>query len=485
MIKKIFLGFAILVVLVGAYGLWKPLPDGLQIESQIYHVPNSAVHFYSDKTHTDTNGVRHFNQQIFDEAFKMIQEANHYILLDMFLFGDFLGTATTSHRQLSKELTDVLIEKKKQNPETIIQIITDPINLVYGGYQPPYFNALVANGVSVIVSNLVPLRDSNPIYSAFWRTFFQWLPDSGTGNFLPNLLDARKPKMSIPAYLNALNFKANHRKVLMTNYTKNNKTGFSVLVTSANPHDGSSAHSNIAIKVDDHLWKDMLESERAVANFSDIPFMEPQEDLLDLVTDNDGDVKVQLLTERAIKKKILTLLNKLDTGDAFDMAMFYISDRDIVRALKGADERGVTIRILLDPNKDAFGREKNGIPNRQVANELIKNTNGNTKIRWCDTRGEQCHSKILIFKSGDDYSIILGSANLTRRNLDNFNLETNVYVSGSGSVTAIADAIQFFNTNWNNDGEKLYSTVYDTYADGSFGKTIWYRLGEFTGMSRY
>ncbi len=50
--------------------------------------------------------------------------------------------------------------------------------------------------------------------------------------------------------------------------------------------------------------------------------------------------------------------------------MFYLSERQIIKALIAAQQRGVQVRVLLDPNKDAFGREKNGIPNRQVAAEL-------------------------------------------------------------------------------------------------------------------
>ena len=165
--------------------------------------------------------------------------------------------------------------------------------------------------------------------------------------------------------------------------------------------------------------------------------------------------------------------------------MFYISDRSIVKALKKADERGVKIRLIFDPNKDAFGREKNGIPNRQVANELIKNSNGNTEIKWCDTHGEQCHSKLAIFKRNENYSLIQGSANLTRRNLENFNLETNVYVAGAPDTPAIQDAVNFFNTNWNNENGQTYTTAYETYADDSFSKNLIYRFTEFTGLSSY
>lgn len=68
--------------------------------------------------------------------------------------------------------------------------------------------------------------------------------------------------------------------------------------------------------------------------------------------------------------------------------MFYFSDRDIINALTNAADRGVNIKILMDPNKDAFGRTKDGTPNRQVASELHKH---GIKIRWCNTYGEQCH----------------------------------------------------------------------------------------------
>ena len=94
--------------------------------------------------------------------------------------------------------------------------------------------------------------------------------------------------------------------------------------------------------------------------------------------------------------------------------MFYLSERKIVKGLIAAHERGVKLRILLDPNKDAFGREKNGIPNRQVASELHK---AGIPVRWCNTQGEQCHNKILMKYGAQQSEMILGSANFTARNL--------------------------------------------------------------------
>ena len=165
--------------------------------------------------------------------------------------------------------------------------------------------------------------------------------------------------------------------------------------------------------------------------------------------------------------------------------MFYLSDRDLVKALKDADVRGVTIQILLDANKDAFGREKNGIPNRPVAHELMRHTTGNTTIRWCVTAGEQCHSKMLLTATDTTTELLLGSANFTRRNLDNYNLETNIRLIDTGTSSAIQAATDYFNEQWTNADGRVYSTSYDTYGESHLGKRIWYRIGEFTGMSHY
>ncbi len=473
---------AVFVVVAMAYGLFKPLPAGLRVEGTVHTVPDSSVRFFADRTYTDTVGVRHTEQEIFDEMFRMIREAHSYVLVDMFLFNDLLGSGTSSHRQLSQELTDSLIAKKKSQPEITIQVITDPVNSIYGGYDSPHIAQLRSVGIPVIVTKLSELRDSNPLFSGAWRLLIQWTPD-GLPAVFPNILDSQKPKLSIRPYLAALNFKANHRKVLVADGMINGRLRMSTLVTSANPHDGSSAHSNSAVRIDEAVWRDVIESERAVAEFSGEPFVQVPEPLR-TIRDIEGDVSVRLLTEGAIEDAIVARIRALSRGDTLDMAMFYLSDRDVVRAMKVADSTGAKIRVLLDPNKDAFGRKKDGVPNRQVADELLKHTTGNTSVRWCATHGEQCHSKMLIFKSGTSSVMILGSANLTRRNIGDYNLESNVLIEGK-RVAAIRDAEQFFNETWSNPNGRTYSADYDVYKNESKIKTIQYQIMEGLGTSSF
>lgn len=482
--KKIIFGLCAFVCSVGIYNIYKPLPPEIDMTGNEYNISVQDIYFFTDRTYVDTLGARHSDQQIFDEIFRMIRDAHSYVLIDMFLFNDFLGTATSSYRGLSGELVDVLIEKKKLNPDMVIQVITDPLNTLYGEYNSEQLNALSQAGISVTETKLTALRDSNPLYSSLWRSVLQWIPFSITGEMLPNLLDERREKIGINAYLTMLNFKANHRKVVATDYLRNNKSiGMSVLLTSANPHDGSSAHTNTALRVDTGLWQDVVESEKAVVVFSGGTFIEPS-NITD-VSAAKNEVVAQILTEESIKNSIVNELNNLKSGDSFDMAMFYLSDRDIVQTLKAADDRDVNIRLILDPNKDAFGREKGGVPNRQVAHELMSSSKGNTNIRWCDTHGEQCHTKLLIFKKGDMRTVIQGSANLTRRNIGNYNLEADVLLRGTTNEQLFEQIETFFNTSWNNDNEHTYTTDYTSYQDTRTFKKIIYRFGEFTGISSY
>src|SRR5690625_7429164 len=86
------------------------------------------------------------------------------------------------------------------------------------------------NGVEMVLTNLDKLRDSNPVYSAVWRTFFRWVGQKGKG-WLPNPLASEAPKVTVRSYLELFNVKASHRKM---NVTEN-----AAVVTSGNPHVAS------------------------------------------------------------------------------------------------------------------------------------------------------------------------------------------------------------------------------------------------------
>jgi phosphatidylserine/phosphatidylglycerophosphate/cardiolipin synthase-like enzyme len=460
----------------------KPLPPGLNYLSREYAVAAADVAFLADLTFLDASGERKHEQEIFDAMFKAIDEAERYILLDMFLFNDYGAKASETHRQLSSELTDRLVARKKEKPNLHIDFITDPINTIYGGANSRHLTTLREAGINVIVADLVPLRDSNFLYSALWRTFFE-KAGNNVGGRIKHPFSASEPKVSLRSYLTMLNFKANHRKVFVAD------SGSSAvsIVTSANPHDGSSAHSNIAIMAKGPLAEAIYETEAGVAAMSgaglgELPAIAEASDFDAAATTTAA--KVQIASEGKIKELLLKELTATGETGRIKVTQFYLADRQVVRALLAAAERGAEIELVLDPNKDAFGYQKNGIPNRQAASELVSKGQGRIKIRWYDTHGEQFHAKMFVRADGERVRVLAGSANLTRRNLDNYNLELNILAdlpADSASAKAI-DA--YFKRIWNNEGG-AYTVDYDSYQDDSRPKRILYLLQERLGLGSF
>lgn len=468
-LKQLFCLIVVVVFSVGWYHQVKPLPSGLSVNAAPQ--PATNVQFFSDLTFLNLHGQSTSEQSIFDEVLRMIGNANRLIVLDQFLFNDYLGSSAEPYRKLSSELTQALVSQKERFPQMRIIFITDPVNQVYGGLPQPLIQTLKQAGIEVTVTNLKKLRDSNPLYSAWYRVFFAPF-GSGPGNALPNPLG--RGKVSIRSYLELLNFKANHRKILITDDGK----GYRALISSANPHDASSAHDNVALGFSGPAVWDTLQAELAVLGFSNGPKVPFSGSL----SATKSPLRIRMVTEKAILHAVVAQINTLKNGEHLDLMMFYISHHQITKAIKAAHQRGAKIRVILDPNKDAFGREKNGIPNRQIAMKLHQ---AGVEVRWADTHGEQCHSKMLLFRQKHRTTLILGSANLTRRNLDNYNLEANIVLYGPKNETPFTQASRYFDRAWTNKNGESITTSYQTYADHSTMNLWLYEVMERFGLSTF
>lgn len=486
-------GLAVCLAFGFYHSMSKPLPHGLGVASTPRPVAADAVRFLFDLT-WKKEGQRVCEQTIYDRAIALIQGAEDLIVADLFLFNDHLGKESSAYRRLSHDIAQALIDKKRQRPDIAIVVISDPVNEAYGGAPCRPLDALRAAGVSVVITDLSQLRDSNPAYSAPWRLLVRpW--GAAQGGRLPHPFSAAAGDVGLRSWLALLNFKANHRKTLVTDAPA--KTGgreLASLVMSANPHDGSSAHSNVAIEVRGELGLDLLRSEQAVLDFSSSPISlfdrlpaYAQKKNPDTSTADEHHLapllSVQLLTEGKIRESLLTHLASTASGDTIDIAMFYLADRRVIDALETAATRGVAIRLVLDPNRDAFGYAKDGIPNRPVAAEL--HALSNVRIRWYATHGEQFHSKlVVIHRAGNATSLWAGSANLTRRNLDDFNLETDLLLTGPSSAVPLAEATAYFEHIWTNSGAS-YTLPYEAFAETSALKRWKYRFQEWSGLGTF
>ncbi len=453
---------------------YKPLPDGVGV-AMPWRVADE-VRFLSDRTFLDSTGVRRSEQEIFDHVFAMIGQAQRLVLLDMFLFNDFAGAEGHIHRALSGELTQALLKRMREVPSLRVVVITDPINTVYGSVDSAPLESLRAAGAQVVVTDLSALRASNPLWSGPWALCCAWLGNRRGGGWLPDPL-AKEP-ITLRSWLALPNFRANHRKVLVVDQGE----GWQALVTSANPHDASSAHDNVALQFSGAAALDLVASEAAVAKFSGtvldaLPIPKPIARRAD-----PAEAQVRVLTEAAIRSALLQVIDSAQAGDALDVSVFYLSDRGVVEALIAAQQRGVALRVLLDPNEDAFGRKKNGVPNRPVAGELVQ---AGIPVRWCDTHGEQCHAKFLFWRTPHKARLIVGSANFTRRNLADLNLETSLEFAATIEHPAMQAANAWFDEVWSNEAGRHFSADYALYADTAWWHRAWYRVGETMGWSTW
>jgi hypothetical protein len=489
--RKRYIGWAFVAwwAIVAGWNVVKPMPPGTNVSTALIGAQAEDVQFLYDLTTIAPNGAAVHEQRIFDEVFRIIDDAQSFVVADFFLFNDMMGAAEGVHRPLSRQLADRLLARKQARPELAILLITDPINDIYGGMPSQLLNELRGAGIEVVTTDLDELRDSNPLYSALWRMFIQWWGNSPDGGSMMNpFVNAEAgptPPITLRSWLALMNFKANHRKVIVADRGDGTLTA---LVTSANPHDGSSAHSNVAVRFNGPLAQHILDSEMAVARFSGwkghVYLSTPTPPAQPML---DPPVQLSFITEEAIRKHLLDAIDTTRTGDAISIATFYISDRNIVDALLRAASRGATVRLILDPNRDAFGRQKDGVPNRPVASELVSDSDEKIQVRWYRTHGEQFHTKLALIKHGERLITSIGSANLTRRNIGNYNLEANVALEMRADSPLALEMISYFDRLWNNDGPPgtSFTAGYGAWRDDDTNRYWRYRLMEATGLSTF
>jgi phosphatidylserine/phosphatidylglycerophosphate/cardiolipin synthase-like enzyme len=109
------------------------------------------------------------------------------------------------------------------------------------------------------------------------------------------------------------------------------------------------------------------------------------------------------------------------------------------------------------------------------------------QVRWYRTHGEQFHVKLIAVRRGDELWLSLGSANLTRRNLDDFNLEANLAITAPVHGTLARSVLHWFDTLWRNESAEAleYTADFSLYEDRSRIRYWRYRIMEATGLSTF
>ena len=506
----------------------KTPPLGINYESPIRETENAEFHY--DLTYLDKDGNIQYDRNLWDATYKVIDNAKDYLIVEMFLFNDLYNKDKEHFPEFAKEYTERLVKKQKENPNLKVYILADENNNFYGAFEHPFITSMKNAGINVIIVDIFKLKDTFPWYSPFWRTFIKPMGNPQNKGWITNFYGDMWPKLTIRNLLRALNVKADHKKVFL-----NEKE---VVVSSANIHDPSYFHENIAIYTDGPIVKDVLHNLQLVAKFSDSEInvdgsdrrmenimnsgsndkTETDEKTLNSenqkennvkqinneeneqnvkektsinseknsITDTEGHTyKIQYLTEGAIGKHLDEDIDSLKVGDELLMGMYFLADKGVIDRLIKASNRGVKIRIIFDRSRDAFGMSTNGLPNKPVSKKLKKKTKGKIEIKWYFTNNEQYHTKITLMKKTDGNVIInAGSANLIKKNIRGYIMDANFRILTTQNSKISKDIYEYFDRLWENKDGLFTLNFDDEPTTGGFSDFM-YKILDATQLGSF
>ena len=162
-------------------------------------------------------------------------------------------------------------------------------------------------------------------------------------------------------------------------------------------------------------------------------------------------------------------------------------DIGVIEALLDASRRGVAVHLILDPSEDATTLAPSGLPNQPAASELVARSCGAVRVRWYRTHGERFHPAFTLFSGRQSVWLTVGSANLTRRGLDDYNLEAALALETLRDAPLAVQAQGYFDTLWGNRAALgiEYTADFAAFADSKQTNFWLYRLLEGTGCTAF
>jgi len=482
--------------LLGAVWLsLKRLPPGLHIVGAWQTLPANAPRFLRDLSAADANGAPLVEQQIDAELIGMVSRARQFIILDTGLFGDLPAAGPRASRlrtalPIAAVLVDTLLRAKSQHPDLAILILTDPSTQAMDGMQR-LLERTEISGVEVLPVDVARLRAPDPVFRSFWDLCCRWWSRASSSADWPNPLEVGPPTVSMQLWGELRAYQRSHRQLLIAD---DGAAGLDALVFSRPLHAEAGIHSATALKLSGAALEPLIESEFVLAQFSGWSdggamqaraqrLLEPQRRLV--LPEGEDAARARVLTEGAIGSTLVARIDAAGRGDHVAIAAMVLSQRELVRALLDAARRGVAVRLLLDPDKDGYGYDHSGIPNRQVASELISTSDGAIRVRWYRTHGERFSPGLVLIQSATRAWLMVGTSTLSRIDLGDFNLAAAAVVEVPPNAPAASDALGWFDALWYNRASTgtEYTTDADVYADASQLRYWQYRLFEAMGTS--
>lgn len=141
-------------------------------------------------------------------------------------------------------------------------------------------------------------------------------------------------------------------------------------------------------------------------------------------------------------------INKTVSGDVIRMAMFHITDNDVINALVSAHKRGVTVKVILD----AISLN---VPNFYLGSQQLKT--GGVDVRASSSAFTISHQKSMVINNSEVFITAINLTKLTETTRD-FGLIVH-------DSAVIAEVMSVFEQDWQNaaNNQGLTPTVSDIH----------------------
>jgi hypothetical protein len=266
--------------------------------------------------------------------------------------------------------------------------------------------------------------------------------------------------VTLPAWLRTQNFKADQRQLMVAD---DGAGGWITFIASGAARTGLVMRGSLARAV--------------VAGELQIAAWSTDDDRLPSAPPMDGrgvgSIDARFLTEGAIESALLDALAAAGRGDRVCIAVDHLSERSLIAAALQAAGRGAIVKVLLARNR---------IPNQAVAGELEREGGGRIEVRWSPFEPQWVHPGLLIVQHRTDLWMNWSSANFTRRNLGDLNLEAGVELRMPARSAPARAVSEHFAKSWSNATPDTDASDAANESSAAYWR---YRFAEATGLSSF
>ena len=366
-------------------------------------------------------------KEIYSDVIDLIKMAEHEILLNMYLFGgdDNIYAESDNYIGIGKHVVDLMAEKIEKahasgeeftvriiapKPSEMIdkqKAIMDTIKRVRiklrkvlrmdelpPPVEPPYepvFDYAVEKGIPILASNTDVMASET---GASWRLDHSKLL----------IIDGKE------ALIGGMNFaetvSSNHDA--MTRITGNVVSDLKAIFTNAWYY---------AVQQSQHLGLDVPEDWKDYHKLAQVnpEIIQTNHELRLSQGWEKGNIKITLSSPylRDSRDATLTLLDSTVKGDSIMVEMLLMTDIPCIEALIKAHERGVDVRVILDPNHSLYGVNCHGAPNIIATKPFLEAKLPIRNFTPADA-GQELHMKLVIVRrASGDTEFAMGSTNWT------------------------------------------------------------------------